>query len=118
MRARDCSHRDSDIACQGAASCRGACASAAAQAEVSCRLSRNHWAKALALVWVILAMIYIGGLGIYAVSGQPLHESFWEVRLPDHSSFLCVWVRARSILAGLPGACSPCSHLSMSAAGL
>ena len=45
-----------------------------------CRLSRNHWAKALALVWVILAMIYIGGLGIYAVSGQPLHESFWEVR--------------------------------------
>ncbi|KAK9813412.1 hypothetical protein WJX73_006994 [Symbiochloris irregularis] len=40
--------------------------------------SRNPWAKALSLIYVTVALIYVGGLGLYAASGQPLHEAFWE----------------------------------------
>ena len=48
------------------------------------RFSRNPWAKALSLIYVTVALIYIGGLGMFAVSGQPLHEAFWEVSTQFH----------------------------------
>ena len=73
------------------------------------RLSRNHWAKALGLVWVILALIYIGGLGLYATSGQPLNESFWEVRL--------VWDDLYGVFLALSGWADICSFLHAAHAG-
>lgn len=45
------------------------------------RFSKNEWSKITALLWLTLALIYLGGLGIYTVSRRPLHESFWEVML-------------------------------------
>ena len=34
----------------------------------------------MALLWLILALIYLGGLGIYTVSGRSLFDAFWVVR--------------------------------------
>lgn len=64
--------------------CRILCLNAWSVHDIPCctnRFSRNPWAKALSLIYVTLALIYIGGLGMYAVSGQPLHEAFWEVQI-------------------------------------
>jgi hypothetical protein len=46
------------------------------------RFSKNEWSKITALLGLTLALIYLGGLGLYTVSGRPLHEAFWEV--PPH----------------------------------
>ncbi len=46
---------------------------------MTCRFSKNEWSKITALLGLTLALIYLGGLGLYTVSGRPLHEAFWEV---------------------------------------
>lgn len=44
--------------------------------------SNNAYAKILSLLYLTLALIYIGCLGLYAVSGTSLHDAFWQVRWP------------------------------------
>lgn len=46
-----------------------------------CRFSKNEWSKITALLGLTLALIYLGGLGLYTISDRPLHEAFWEARI-------------------------------------
>lgn len=43
------------------------------------RFSKNEWSKIVALLGLTLALIYLGGLGLYTISNRPMHEAFWEV---------------------------------------
>ena len=44
--------------------------------------STNAYSKTLTLLYITMALVYLGGLGIYAVSGQSLYNAFWQVRAP------------------------------------
>ena len=43
------------------------------------RFSKNEWSKIIALLGLALVLIYLGGLGLYSVSGRSLGDAFWEV---------------------------------------
>ena len=34
----------------------------------------------LSLLYLTLALVWIGGLGIFAVTGESLYDAFWQVR--------------------------------------
>ena len=51
----------------------------------ACRFSTNAWSKPLSLLYCTLAVVYIGGLGIYVVSGHSLYAAFWEVSRALHA---------------------------------
>ena len=41
--------------------------------------STNPYSKTLSLLYLTLALVYLGGLGIYAVSGESVYDAFWQV---------------------------------------
>jgi hypothetical protein len=41
-------------------------------------LSTNPYSKILSLLYLTIALVVIGSLGIYIVSGEPFYEAFWE----------------------------------------
>ena len=41
--------------------------------------STNAWSKPLSLLWATLAVVILGGLGIYVVSGTSLYNACWQV---------------------------------------
>ena len=50
----------------------------------------RSFSKVLSLLYLTLALVWIGGLGIFAVTGESLYDAFWQVhQLP------CAW-------AGIP----------------
>ncbi|KAK9820268.1 hypothetical protein WJX72_008313 [[Myrmecia] bisecta] len=46
--------------------------------RVDAWFSTNAYAKILSLLYLTLALIYLGGLGLYAASGVSLHDAFWQ----------------------------------------
>ena len=42
-------------------------------------LSCVRYSKVLALLYLTLALVWLGGLGIFAVTGESLYDAFWQV---------------------------------------
>lgn len=38
------------------------------------------FSKVLSLLYLTLGLVWIGGLGIFAVTGESLYDAFWQVR--------------------------------------
>ena len=38
-----------------------------------------RFSKVLALLYLTLALVWLGGLGIFAVTGESLYDAFWQV---------------------------------------
>jgi hypothetical protein len=38
-----------------------------------------RYSKVLALLYLTLALVWLGGLGIFAVTGESLYDAFWQV---------------------------------------
>jgi hypothetical protein len=47
--------------------------------SLSCSCS---FSKVLSLLYLTLALVWIGGLGIFAVTGESLYDAFWQVQHP------------------------------------
>ena len=41
----------------------------------------------LSLLYLTLALVWIGGLGIFAVTGESLYDAFWQVGVPRKHAF-------------------------------
>ena len=39
----------------------------------------RRFSKVLALLYLTLALVWVGGLGIFAVTGESLYDAFWQV---------------------------------------
>ena len=39
----------------------------------------RSFSKVLSLLYLTLALVWIGGLGIFAVTGESLYDAFWQV---------------------------------------
>ena len=46
----------------------------------------RSFSKVLSLLYLTLALVWIGGLGIFAVTGESLYDAFWQV----HQLHLCM----------------------------
>ena len=46
----------------------------------------RSFSKVLSLLYLTLALVWIGGLGIFAVTGESLYDAFWQV----HQLPLCM----------------------------
>ena len=44
------------------------------------------FSKVLSLLYLTLALVWVGGLGIFAVTGESLYDAFWQVR-----QLSCAW---------------------------
>lgn len=80
--------------------------------------STNAYSKTLTLLYITVALVYTGGLGLYAVSGHSLYNAFWQVcciqlpaehdvlaLLPAWSRCLCQWMRPLSMLCHVSSIC-------------
>lgn len=38
-----------------------------------------RYSKPLSLLYLTLALVWVGGLGIFAVTGESLYDAFWQV---------------------------------------
>ena len=57
---------------------------------VGCRFS-----KVLSLLYLTIGLVWLGGLGIFAVTGESLYDAFWQARAPCQlSTPACMYVHA------------------------
>ncbi len=45
------------------------------------------FSKVLSLLYLTLALVWVGGLGIFAVTGESLYDAFWQVCYPSSDAF-------------------------------
>lgn len=45
-----------------------------------------RFSKVLSLLYLTIGLVWLGGLGIFAVTGESLYDAFWQARPPLASS--------------------------------
>jgi hypothetical protein len=49
------------------------------------QLNACRFSKVLALLYLTLGLVIVGGLGIFAVTGESLYDACWQVRGHHHT---------------------------------
>lgn len=42
----------------------------------------RRFSKVLSLLYLTIGLVWLGGLGIFAVTGESLYDAFWQARTP------------------------------------
>jgi hypothetical protein len=60
------------------------------------RFTTNPYSKPLLLLYLTLALVFLGATGIFAVSRESFYEAFWEAIAGAHARLSLAWQRITS----------------------